>query len=267
MARKRLRRLAAVTTCLAGRFRGFNGIGGCAVSRAFWAVELTGQSTDLADWQALLQEPFEPRAESLFALGLMRTVLKSSEFEKMTTASEVRERALIMTENLNGALSALWRTGRVELGSVLEVDTNGRVGATAFVESLSYRLRGRPATMVVGTNSPTIPQPSAAQKWVAHAMTDDVVADMLIHFGKEPHWYDLYKSFEGVRDLCGGEMNLKQKSWVPPKLKSFTRTANYYRHGLGHPARKTPPPNPMSLEEATELIAGMVRSIMSELAP
>jgi hypothetical protein len=240
---------------------------GAIVARAFWAAELTGQPNDLAGWQALLREPFEPRVEPFFALGLTRTVLKSSEFEKMTTASEVRERARIMIENLNGALRALSGTERVELGGVLEVDTCGRVDTAHFGESGSYLFRGRPAALAVGGNSPITPQPSAAQKWIECARTNDVVADMLIHFGKAPSWYDLYKTYEGVKDLCGGEASLKQKSWVPPKLKNFTHTASCYRHGLSHSSNENPPSNPMKLAEATELIATMVSSIMSELAP
>ena len=235
------------------------------MARAFWAAELIGQPDDLADWETSFGGPFEPRVEQVVAHGATKTILKSAEFEKMRTASEVRERARLIIENLNGALRALSGTGRVELGGVLEVDTDGRVANNyVFAEGV---VKGRARVRGVGGNRPITPQPSTAQKWIACAMTNDVVADMLIHFGKEPSWYDLYKTYEGVRDLCGGEASLKKKSWVPPKLKSFTHTANYYRHGLGHPAKKNPPSNPMSLKEATELIAGMVCSIMSELAP
>jgi hypothetical protein len=61
--------------------------------------------------------------------------------------------------------------------------------------------------------------------------------------------------------------SLKQKSCGSDSLTNFAHTANYYRHGLPHPAKENPPSNPMSLEEATDLITGMVCSIMSELAP
>jgi hypothetical protein len=177
----------------------------------------------------------------------------------MRTASEVRERARIMIEYLNGALRAHSGGGRVELGDkVAKVDTDGRVTIHVFAESASFKLRVIPAIAVVSSKTP---QPSAAQKWFAHATIDDVVADMLIHFGKEPSWYDLYKTYEGAREL---RKRLKQKSCFP-SLKNFSHTANYYRHGLPHPAKKKPPSNPMSLEEATDLITGMVNSIMSEL--
>jgi hypothetical protein len=237
------------------------------VKRTFWAAELTGQPDDLADWETSFREPFEPTVEQVVANGLTKTVLKSAEFERMMTASEVRERARLIIENLNGAVRALLGAGRVELGGVLEVDKDGRANTHVFAEGVARgRARVRAAS-VVGGNSPITPQPSTAQKWIECAKTNDVVADMLIHFGKEPNWYDLYKTYEGVRDLCGGEASPKQKSWVPPKLKNFTHTANCYRHGLPDTSNKNPPSNPMKLAEATELIAGMVSSIMSVLAP
>jgi hypothetical protein len=232
------------------------------VTRAFWAAELTGQADDLADWETSFHEPFEPSVKRI--VGLTRPVLKSEEFEKMMTASEVRECARLIIENLNGALRALSGAGRVELGGVLEVDTDGRANTYVFAEGVARgRARVRAAS-VVGGNSPITPQPSTAQKWIECARTNDVVADMLIHFGKEPNWYDLYKTYEGVRDL---RRKLKHKSWKPSSLDNFTHTANYYRHGLPHPAKRKPPSNPMKLAVATELIAGIVSSIMSVLAP
>jgi hypothetical protein len=234
---------------------------GAIVARAFWAAELTGQPDDLADWETVFREPFEPSVKRVG--GLTKTVLKSPEFEKMMTASEVRERARLIIDNLNGALRAISGTGRMELGDVLEVDTDGRVSTHVCVESMMGVRARVGAALVVEGNSPITPQPSTAQKWIECAMTNDVVADMLIHFGKEPSWYDLYKTYEGVRAV---RKKLKQhKSWEPPSLDNFTHTANYYRHGLPHPAKKKPPS--MKLAEATELIASMVCSIMSVLAP
>ena len=208
---------------------------GAIVTRAFWAAELTGQPDDLADWETWFREPFEPSVKRV--VGLTKPVLKSAEFEKMMAASEVRERARLIIENLNGALRALSGTGRVELGGVIEVDTDGRANTThVFVEGViegRARVRGAAAALAVGGNSPTTPRPSTAQKWIECAKTNDVVADMLIHFGKEPSWYDLYKTYEGVRAL---RKKLKHKSWEPPSLNNFTHTANYYRHALPHPA-------------------------------
>jgi hypothetical protein len=69
--------------------------------------------------------------------------------------------------------------------------------------------------MVVGTNIPITPQLSAAQKWVECATTDEVVADMLIRFDKEPSWHGHCVQARTIRTL------LQALSSCVSTLKSF----------------------------------------------
>ena len=49
----------------------------------------------------------------------------------------------------------------------------------------------------IADGTPGTPAPSPAQRWYTLGTADRVVADMLVHFGKEANWYELYKTYEG----------------------------------------------------------------------
>ena len=236
-------------------------------ARAFWAARLRGASSDLTDWERSLCEPFDP-----FVVRLPHSnelILRSAEFAGMTAALEVRERARIIIDDLNGAMRVTSSSDRVEFSGVTEVLADGTTNETLFVETVRSNSRIGQVAVVTTGGTPSAPQPSLVQKWIAAAAADDLVAEMLRHFGNEPSWYDLYKTFEGIRGLSKSLGGFETRPWTPGKavVDRFAHTANYYRHGLPHPARKVPPSNPMPLDEAKELIRHMVASIMREVAP
>ncbi len=101
--------------------------------------------------------------------------------------------------------------------------------------------------------------------WVSTGLLDEDVGRALGLFGSlEPTWKNLYLVFEVIVESIGGQNALEAKGWVPASdIRRYKQTANSYR-AIGREARHAklsfqPPPNPMSLNEAHEL----VRTILS----
>ena len=235
--------------------------------RAFWAVLLHGNDKDMNVWHNLLQQPYDPIVQQI--PHIEGFILRCAEFTEMTSAGEVLERARIIIDDLNGALRVTSGAGRISFNGLAEVMTDGTIQRTAYIEGVHFIEFVSQIAMVTTGGTPSPPGPSLAQKWIQLAATNDIVADMLRHFGNEPSWYDLYKTYEGVQALCEDFVKSNKRPWTPskPTLTLFRRTANYYRHGLPHEARKNPPSKLMHFDEAREMIRRMVYGIMTDLVP
>lgn len=240
---------------------------GSSKQRAFWAVPLQGAPNDLDKWQQVLREPFDPVVQQISQVEGF--VLRCAEFSTMPSQFEVAERARIIIHNLNGAMRATSGTGRVNFnGTVAEVMMDGTVRLSAFAEGKAFLATVSHTAEVKTGGTPSPPEPALAQKWVQLAATNDIVADMLRNFGNVPSWQDLYKTWDNIRALCN-TADLLKRPWAPDEdsIKNFTHTANYYRHGFPHAARKKPPLEPMLLEVAHELVRRMVYGVMTDLVP
>jgi hypothetical protein len=93
-----------------------------------------------------------------------------------------------------------------------------------------------------------------------------IASDLLIHQSEAANWYDLFKSYEVIKTLCGSQRDLEKRPWSPPenKLSNFRHTANSYRHSRAHPSREAPPLSPMPIEEAKEMIRTMADKVLQE---
>jgi hypothetical protein len=192
-----------------------------------------------------------------------RHVIRSIEFAGATTGEEVKDRAVFMIEAINGAMNLLTGGGRIDFDGVIEVQPDGKLNYFLFPEPIVARSRVHAAALEHGgTSAP--PAPSPAQRWYKSGTTDRVVADMLVRFGKQTSWYDLYKTYECVRRLYGGEQKLMSRPWASKaEVERFTRTADYYHRHAYDPA-KQPPKNPMSIRDAAEIIRGLVGQTLKE---
>jgi hypothetical protein len=102
-------------------------------TRAFWCARILGEPRDLYEWQRSLS----PKAD-LFVERLSPSdelVLRSTEFDVLTTRLEVRERARDIIKALNGAMRAFCGTNQVRFGGVVEVFTDGTHQETIFGEA------------------------------------------------------------------------------------------------------------------------------------
>ena len=62
-----------------------------------WAAVIQGEPSDLDAWANNLKDPFDPWVER----HDVETVLRSNSFEELTSAEEVRSRALAYIDRLN----------------------------------------------------------------------------------------------------------------------------------------------------------------------
>lgn len=102
----------------------------------------------------------------------------------------------------------------------------------------------------------------AAQDWLRLARGDEAVSRALRVFAQgSVRWGDLYHAFEIVQASVGGRMF--DDGWIGRREANlFTWTANspavvgeQARHGH---QRNEPPPNPMTEEEARQLVRDLV---------
>lgn len=229
--------------------------------RAYWAVPLTGDKLDLHRWEQALPQSFDPWVIKRDYASDSHTLLRSHEFDTSLSRAEVYDRAAEFVEVLNGTLRAFSGARPISIAGIWECMDDGSVKRTLFGEA-SFRGEGAMAIGVAGNLAP--PTRSAPQMWLELANSNPKVREMLHFLGAETNFYDLYKVFECVRSLAGGEGKLKGKPWAIGDLETFKRTADYYhRHarktGIQAPARQ------MNLGEAATLMQELARSVLDEL--
>jgi len=104
------------------------------------------------------------------------------------------------------------------------------------------------------------------ESWVHLGSNYELVERALTLYGSlNKNWQSLYKVLEVIEDDLGGERELENRRWVSrTRLKRFKWTANSFK-AIGHQARhattnKEPPASPMSLNDAEELIQGILKN-------
>ena len=226
-----------------------------------WLVRLKGEKFDLEDFPSLLRSPEHTVIEENGSY-----YLKSSDFDSLSSADEVRERAIAIIDMLNGAMKLHIHDfrGVFEDGVTIIKEDGGRHHYVYLGGSIATRVKVS-ATVTTSKGTQQIaPQPSEVESWLSLAKGDKAVADAL-HFFRENTWISLYKVYEIIRDDVGGEEAITTNGWATKKrLKWFTRTAQS-RAALGdyarHASKKyTPPAQPMPIHEAESVIRGILQS-------
>lgn len=234
-----------------------------ALPKPGWYARIEGDDADLDDWRHSLNEPFDPVAEKL---PNGETVLRSTDFEGLADASEVRERALVLIGRLNGALN-LWNGTRpVRFAGVYRIDSEGKQHAWIFAEMAALefgRCVMRATAVVFGPDGkplpPPAPTPSQPQNWNGLAESNDDISDLLDHFGRADNWYDIYKTIEIAEDLVGSEHKLwKLLADDAQAAKNLKTCANFYRHAKTHRPRHL-----LTLVEGKPILAHLVRTLLA----
>jgi len=231
-----------------------------------WIVQLTGHDFDLSYWERSLKLPFDPWCERILRDGRFVFALRSHTFDDAQSADEVRERAIPLIEQLNGALRVLEGAEPLTFQGVGRIDDQGGFHVTVFAGTGNIQLRG---AMVTATGEvrdakgnlipPPPPSPSAAQRWAEAAEKDDDIADMLVFAGRADNWFDIYKAIELAERLSGGQHELpKLLGDATAECKNIRETANYYRH-----ARTYRPETLTNLTQAKPLLSFIVRTVLA----
>jgi hypothetical protein len=231
--------------------------------RRRWGAILRGEPTELESWKNHLKEPFDPWLE----VHGDDTALCSQWFDESSAAEEVRERALMRIQQLNGAVALYERATSVQLGGLIEFGPDGRRHNTIiFAEMRAFEI-GDTAQMAFEVSAsdgkPVRLRPSQVQDCVKLTDDDDLLRDALIYFGSATNWFDIYKVLECLISRFGGEKNFLALEWVPrAEVELLKNTANtIFRHARH---KYDPPKEPMSLEHARELIAALLRRAGAE---
>ena len=222
-----------------------------------WGGVLRGHDFDLQDWREMLKPPFDPWIE----VHGSDVVLRSESLDGLTSASEVRDRAVAHIDRLNGAMFVMKQSQPLQFSGVVEFAPDGKMHRTVFVESGAFgRSRSRRNSSDDRTRrqaeARAPPKPSEAQAWAAIADRDDLLEDALIYFGRvsvpDPvrHpptlWFDIYKALECIMGRFGGKSAFIALGWAPREdVKRLKQTANWARHAR----RKFLEPSPATTEQ------------------
>ena len=228
-----------------------------------WYAQLSGEQADLDDWAKTLNDPFDPL---VLKLPDSTFVLKSIDFDALESADEVRSRALIIVARLNGALRLATQAQPIGLSSIIKFDAGGQRHAFLFLESAAIafcRFGGSANLTLRGPNGEPLPAskppPSEPQRWLRLADKNDLLAELLDHFGRADNWYDIYKTIEVAEKVVGGEKALRGTLGVLGKdLKDVRTSANHHRHFRGYK-----PESLKTLADAKALLAQVVRATLS----
>jgi len=228
-----------------------------------WLVRLKGEKFDLEDLPSLLRSPEHTVIEESGSY-----YLKSSDFDSLSSADEVRELAITIIDRLNGVMKLRMRNFRgVSEDGVTLIEEDGRRHRYVYLGgSFTARSKVRANATVTTSNGTQqiAPLPSDVESWLSLAKSDKAVKGAL-HFFRENTWFSLYKVYEIIKDDVGGKKAITTNGWATKKgLDRFTQIAQS-REALGDSARHAakkykPPPQPMTIQEAELLIRGVLRS-------
>ncbi len=228
-----------------------------------WEVSLKGDAADLE----ILSQSFTDPAFSISKLG-EEFVLTSSEFDAMNDARQVRDRAKVLVDLVNGAsMLAIGSRTPVAIGGVHRRHADGHRDVAMFAEIVGHcRVLASLTIAHLDGSTETFRPGDLIRDWVKVASTDKEVAKALSLLSTGPaDWVNLYRVLEVVASDCGGHRRINANGWATKKAVGlFTHTANSpgaIGSAARHGAQQTrPPAKPMPLPEARSLILGIVQA-------
>jgi hypothetical protein len=228
---------------------------------SWWEIEIAADAHGLRFVREILA-----KSEVDLSEQSDRHVLRIPELDDIADIGVVRSRARSFVESLSGAAKLVlgWTTP-IRLGSVLRRHPDGRADYFLEVDSVRMTIRSYPVTLRVTHSDGTIEERGPGEEvllWLEHARRRESVSRVL-RLVSEPElgWVELYRIANVVHEAAGVAIY----DWVSKaELERFKHTANSVgavgdaaRHGR---ERRSPPKNPMGLEEARRLVSNLARS-------
>lgn len=227
-----------------------------------WLVRLQGDEHDL---EALCERFDSP------GWGITKEndgyYLKSSDFDSLIEADDVRSCATGLLASINGfAQIFLGQFEPVQQdGLVVLVNKDGTRQRYMAVSS-EVKIRWRTSVSATSANgSPVTPQPpTEAEAWHTLVSKDRDVEDALYFFQQGTTWGSLRKVYEIIKEDFGQPSKIEKYGWASKEeIERFKESANNPQIS-GHDAvharsKRTPRYSPMSLSEGRGFIHGVVR--------
>jgi hypothetical protein len=224
-----------------------------------WEVVLLGPESILEE----LAHAFQKNDNTL-ARTENGFVLRSSRFENLTNAADVRIEATQIVNALSGISRLLLQSETsLKLSSLIEIQPDGRRNIFVEIEPAVVRVTGGLVSTQISHEDGSIEErrPSdPAPAWLTKALGTPQAATALRLRDKRPLlWTDLYRLFEVIVDAAGGSNAIVRAGWASStQLRRFRHSANSVsaagdqaRHGV---EPTTPPTDPMTISEARSLV-------------
>ncbi len=236
--------------------------GGAIIS---WIIDQQGRPGDLSNWASWFPSgDFRVECEQSSDRP-PRYYLHTSSFDGIKD-TEIRGVATEVLALMNGVAKIWYGSDEpVIMGLPITVREDGSRVPVVEVERVdSLQIE---ALAKIGAGS-VLPHPVPAGVWVALAERNLQLADATKYFAEPNSWYSLYKTYEVVRSAVGGGKALLCKKWLDESvLENLHRTANFHRHAMEKPPKRTLPKRPLSLYEARDHLRTVLQCWLRELVP
>lgn len=219
-----------------------------------WQIELIGNEYTLEFLEGFLSNsPYQvEKGETRMFLSLSGISLDVDRDELYAIASN-------LVDIINGA-AKLYNPDC----SPVTFNTISRIKEDGTREGFGYFAGSPPRMKYFGF----LPEDRTLVEWIGFALSDSEVGRALYLYGAlEPNWKNLFMVLEIIEDDLGGQKKLGKSNLIAKKdLENFKQTAQSYK-AIGKEARHAslkrkhePPPFPMSLENANELMLALLRN-------
>ena len=226
-----------------------------------WFVKIRGERFDLED----LCKSVNSRELCIIQEG-QDFILKSTDFNSLIDADEVRSKANEIIMLMNGAARLVKEMKKsLAVDCVVKVlDDGNRNFFIQPTEATSTRCSVNAPDVAIDGVVQQVHQKGPISSWITVARHDVSVAMVLRLYGSGEHdWVGLYRIYEVIENDIGGVIKIVKNGWATNEsIKLFKRTANSpgaigdkSRHGLG---ATEPPKHPMKLSEAKSLVETII---------
>lgn len=191
--------------------------------------------------------------------------LEAEELNTLSDVSQVRRQARELLQAISGIVE--FRYGLLEEFRVAGIYKEGADGTAVFDEAGPTHAYASPGLR----EALGLPEPDRdADKELLSLANDEDVLDLLLLWERGRGWMNLYKIFEYIEDQIGEKLH--EVGWVSEDdRKNFRRTANDKRiigldarHGTA--TNRSSPPQPMSHDDAVELVQSLTSRWIAERA-
>jgi len=186
-----------------------------------------------------------------------KTVLLSTEFDKLADDGQIYSSAHRILDHINGLLflDDVQRKPIIPQGVVHRRADNGNWGVTIHLAAVHINVRSR---VRVRSGASEQLAPPRATRLLQEAARDDVVAEVLTFLRSAPDYFELYKAFErmkaDIEDRLGGGSPSRIGWPGSRRLAHFTQSATVYRHARHKWPRNYDMTKAMSLRDARKFV-------------
>ncbi|MCA9473456.1 MAG: hypothetical protein MRJ96_11920 [Nitrospirales bacterium] len=230
-----------------------------------WEVEILGDETVLRALGKALEDQ-----EWIIMEKDGHFVLTGPVFTKFTDAESVREHGKKIIQSLSGMARLLLGTEKkISPGAVFEITENGgknifitpdpvvlKLSASMAVSAIVISKDGK----IIEESRPADPAPAILKKSLAHEVVERALR---LRNEDDLDWVKLYRLFEVIESDVPIDVMVANGWASRNKISLFKQTANSQK-ALGDQARHgkdpcLPPPKPMKISEAREMIDALLK--------